>query len=181
MQGMNLGETPASSSQGTDLIMAIKKAFPDASMIPSEIREALDKSEVVVTKDLHRATSALGKAQKSVRELEEAKDRHRTQWLGHMKESLTSWQQQMQAYDEQQCNFTAAINKARTEMDQAHQSIQVLNARAAGKTPPEPPPVKKEELGAPTGEDDQEERDLRKQVHQMVALCALQVSEKTHT
>ena len=56
-------ETTSSGSQsqpGAELIAAIKKAFPDSSSLPAEIKEALDKTEVAVTKDLHRATSALG-------------------------------------------------------------------------------------------------------------------------
>ena len=174
-------ETTSGGSQsqpGAELIAAIKKAFPDSSSLPAEIKEALDKTEVAVTKDLHRATSALGRAQKSLRELEEAKEKHRTQWLTHLKDALQSWQQQMQSYEEQQQSFKDAIVKAKTDLDQSHRSIQVLNAKAAGKQPPEAAVREPEELGPPQGEEDPEEKSLRKQVHQALAQCALKVSEK---
>lgn len=166
------------SQPGAELIAAIKKAFPDASSLPLEIREALDKTEVAVTKDLHRATSALGRAQKTLRELEEAKEKHRSQWMNHLKDALQSWQQQMQSYEDQQEAFNTAIVKAKTDLNQSHRSIQVLNAKAAGKTPPEAAPVESDGLGHPQGEEDSEEKALRKQVHQALAQCALKVSEK---
>ena len=168
----------STSQPGAELIAAIKKAFPDASSLPVEIREALDKTEVAVTKDLHRATSALGRAQKSLRELEEAKEKHRNQWLSHLKDALQSWHQQMQSYEDQQEAFNTAIIKAKTDLNQSHRSIQVLNAKAAGKTPPEAAPVESDGLGPPQGEEDSEEKALRKQVHQALAQCALKVSEK---
>ena len=68
--------------------------------------------------------------------------------------------------------------KAKTDLNQSHRSIQVLNAKAAGKTPPEAAPVEPDALGPPQGEEDSEEKALRKQVHQALAQCALKVSEK---
>ena len=179
MSSMMEASSGGSQSQpGAELIAAIKKAFPDSSSLPVEIKEALDKTEVAVTKDLHRATSALCRAQKSLRELEEAKEKHRTQWLTHLKDALQSWQQQMQSYEDQQQSFKDAIAKAKTDLDQSHRSIQVLNAKAAGKQPPQPAVREPEELGPPQGEEDPEEKNLRKQVHQALAQCALKVSEK---
>ena len=163
MSSMMEASSGGSQSQpGAELIAAIKKAFPDSSSLPVEIKEALDKTEVAVTKDLHRATSALCRAQKSLRELEEAKEKHRTQWLTHLKDALQSWQQQMQSYEDQQQSFKDAIAKAKTDLDQSHRSIQVLNAKAAGKQPPQPAVREPEELGPPQGEEDPEEKNLRK-------------------
>ena len=43
---------------------------------------------------------------------EEAKEKHRNQWLSHLKDALQSWQQQMQSYEDQQEAFNTAIVKA---------------------------------------------------------------------
>ena len=167
---------------GADLIAAIRRAYPDSTAMPSEVRDALDRSELVVnkqvTQDLHRATASLGRAQRAVRELEESRERHRQLWYQHLQESLKMWKDQMDGFDTQQEEYHTAIQKAKADMNQAHHNIQTLNARAAGKPPPEPVmEVKPEDQAAP-GDPDPEERALRKQLHNLVAQCALKVCGK---
>ena len=163
---------------GAELAAAIRKAFPDSNNIPMEIREALDKSDSLigkqVTQELHRATASLGRAQKSVRELEDGREKHRLQWMTHMKESLHTWEKQLMDYDARQQQYGEAILKAKLDTDSAHRQIQILNAKAAGKPPPEyPAPAEEAEYGPPQTEEDVEERSLRKQLHNQIAKCAL--------
>ena len=131
----------APAGPGADLIAAIRRAYPDSTAMPSEVRDALDRSEQVVnkqvTQDLHRATASLGRAQRAVRELEESRERHRQLWYQHLQESLKMWKDQMDGFDTQQEEYLTAIQKAKADMNQAHHNIQTLNARAAGKPPPE--------------------------------------------
>ncbi len=170
---------------GADLIAAIRRAYPDSAAMPSEVREALDRSELVVnkqvTQDLHRATAGLGRAQKAVRELEESRERHRQLWYQHLQESLKMWKDQMDGFDTQQGQYHQAIQKAKADMDQAHHNIQTLNARAAGKPAPDPIAEVKTEDPGPPGDPDPEERAMRKTLHNLVAQCALKVCGKATT
>ena len=178
------------SGPSFELAAAIRKAYPDVNHIPSEIREVLEKTDSLagkqLTQELHRATTALGKAQRSVKELEDGREKHRLQWLSHVRDSLQMWEQQLQEYEVRQQQLSTAIVKAKSDTESAHHQIQVLNARAAGKPPPEPSTAMAPlELGPPPSEEDQEERALRKQLHHLLAKCALHqgvkgVGEKTY-
>ena len=147
----------------------------------------MEKSESVATKmltqELHRATTSMGKAQKAYKELQDAKERHRMQWLQHMETSLKAWKQQMEGYDKKQQDFVEAIHKAKKDMDASHVLIQNLNAKAAGKPPP-PPPADTIVLDGP--EDlshiaDKEERKLRRSLQHILAECATKSGTKTMT
>ena len=175
---------PEVSSSSTELMMAIRRAFPDSQSMPSELRDAMEKSESVATKmltqELHRATTSMGKAQKAYKELQDAKERHRMQWLQHMETSLKAWKQQMEGYDKKQQDFVEAIQKAKKDMDASHVLIQNLNAKAAGKPPP-PPQAETIELDGP--EDlshiaDKEERKLRRSLQHILAECATKSGTK---
>lgn len=175
--------TPTDGLQpGSDLIAAIRKAFPDVNSMPQEVREALDKSEQGVTRqvtqDLHRATASLGRAQKAVRELMESRDRHKQKWMQYLQDSLKLWNDQMTAFDAQQESFVQAIAKAKEGMNQAHHNIQVLNARAAGKPAPEQLVTPKDELGFPP-DMDPEEKAARKKLRDLMAQCAIKACGNT--
>ena len=75
------------------------KPSPDSQTMPQEIKDAMERTESLVSKqltqDLHRATTSMGKAQKTLKELMDSKERHRLQWLQHLAESLKGWQQQL--------------------------------------------------------------------------------------
>ena len=151
--------------------------------MPQEIKDAMERTESLVSKqltqDLHRATTSMGKAQKTLKELMDAKERHKLQWLQHLAESLKGWQQQLESYDAKQEEFVTCIQKARKDMEAAHVLIQTLNAKAAGKTVPVP----QEPIPVDTAQDmshirDPEERSLRKQLHSLLANCATKMDLK---
>ena len=166
---------------GADLINAIKRAFPETGTMPVELKEVVEKAEAnsskMITQELHKATANLGRAQRSVRELEEAKDRHKQQWMTHLAESLVNWKQQMTSFDEQQTHYMEQITQAKTNAEEAHVTIQKLNAKAAGKSPQEVESV------APRTEEtvvvpDLEETRLRNKLHGILAECAMKLSDK---
>ena len=148
-----------------------------------EIKDAMERTESLVSKqltqDLHRATTSMGKAQKTLKELMDSKERHRLQWLQHLAESLKGWQQQLESYDAKQEEFVVCIQKARKDMESAHVLIQKLNAKAAGKAVPE----LQDPIPVDTAQDmshikDPEERNLRKQLHSLLASCATKMELK---
>ena len=106
------------SGPSFELAAAIRKAYPDVNHIPSEIREVLEKTDSLagkqLTQELHRATTALGKAQRSVKELEDGREKHRLQWLSHVKDSLQMWEQQLQDYEARQQQLSAGLLSPKT-------------------------------------------------------------------
>ena len=181
---LHLALPEPAASGSNELLSAIRRAFPDTQSMPTEIKEALERSEGQVSKqltsELHRATSSMGKAQRTLKELMDAKERHRLQWLQHLGESLKSWRLQLDSYDAKQSEFADSITKARKDMEASHVMIQTLNARAAGK----PVPAHLEtSVPADTAEDlshiqDPEERALRKSLHGLLAECATKMEVK---
>ena len=176
-------ETPMAQSgqSNADLIGAVRRAFPEVGSMPMELKEHIERQESQtsrqITQDLHKATASLGRAQKSLRELEESRDRHRQQWMAHLTESLDNWKKQMTSFDEQQEQYGTQIAQAKANADNAHATIQNLNAKAAGKA------TQELELITPKQEDtivipDQEETSLRAKLHGILAECAMKLGDK---
>ena len=76
--------TSSSSTVNNELLAAVAKAFPDKSQMPEELRDLVDKANLQssksITKDLHSATSSLGKSKKLLQEVVEAKRAHKQAW-----------------------------------------------------------------------------------------------------
>lgn len=113
---------------------AIKASYPDPSKAPEAIREALERTRVVsskqITTDLHKAAAAIGKSRKMVQELQEQSLRHRQMWVKHLQEALVAWQQQIQSYNTAQKDFATELAKAKADLQVANDWIQELNVRA---------------------------------------------------
>ena len=162
-----------------ELIQAVKKAYPDPSGMPAELKEILDKNESTemkkITSELHKATAALGRATRQLQELQETKAQHRTKWLQHLTASLDAWQSQTESYDKQQEQFNSLIQQANQELLTARTSIQQLNAKAAKDQTlmavPEELPVMPAALGE--SPPDTEEQKLRVKMQEVMKATAL--------
>lgn len=117
-----------------ELLAAVKSAFPDMAKMPTAIREAVEKTSALSSKqlvaDLHKAAASLGKARKAVKELQDAKLKHRSMWASHLQEALTAWQSQIQAFNAQQADYTQKLCKAQADLQSANDWIQELNIQA---------------------------------------------------
>ena len=70
-------------------------------------------------KGLHVATKALSKAQKVLRENNEAKQHHKAQWAKHVGEAIQTWQTQLREFRKQQTSFQEVSEKAKHDIDHA--------------------------------------------------------------
>ena len=170
-------KTGEQTSANQELIQAVRKAYPDPSGMPSELKDILDKTENLemkkITSDLHKSTAALGRATRQLQELQESKMQHRQKWMLHLTASLEAWKSQMESYDKQQHQFNALIQQATTELHAARKSIQQLNAKAAHDKPletlPEESTVVATAVAAADGPVDAEEQALRAQMQALIA------------
>ena len=123
------------SATDMELLLAVRKHYPDISKAPGDIQAAVEKAEKanqkLLGKDLHKASSAVDKASKDLRNLRDAKSQHREKWLQHLKDAVTSWELQLKQYAEQQQTYEALIKKVRIELDLARKTLATLNTQAA--------------------------------------------------
>ncbi len=159
--------TTTMPTQMTDLVTALKKAYPDGSELPPGVKEALEKCDQAgqrqITRDLHSATTALGKARKALKEAAEAKKSLRNSWTQHLRESITMWETQLDQFRRSLNQLQEAEMKATADIAAAQKAIQSLNKDAEFET------VEKEE---PTAKQEKEEIDLQKQLHMALTSSA---------
>lgn len=138
-----LTTSPAPSALDSELLAAIKRSYPDASQMPNEIKLMVEKSQSQLnkqtTRELHLATTQLGKAKKCFDELTESRGAHRKAWMGYLKECTDSLTKQQEKFNEQEKQFTELMDKAKSEMQTARKTIQALSANSGTSQEAEAP------------------------------------------
>ena len=186
------GVAPISAAQVTETIAqkrevlgALRAAYTDQSLIPSDTKELITKLEAEIerlekeftkatTKNLHSATKALGKAQKTLTETLEAKRVHRARWTKHVAEAAKAWEGQLHEYRQQQSSLQEVATKARADIESARSAIQSLSAKATPATLAAMPPItaitaETEDL---TGDADVEEESAQQLLQSTLRSCA---------
>ena len=172
-------------AQRREVLGALRAAYTDQALMPSETKDLIVKLEAEIerlekeftkatTKNLHSATKALGKAQKTLTETLEAKRVHRARWTKHVAEAAKTWEGQLHEYRQQQSSFQEVATKARADIESARSAIQTLSAKATPATLAAMPPIaaitaETEDL---TGEADNEEESVQQQLQNTLRSCA---------
>ena len=174
--------TAASTAAGAqDLVQALRRAYQDGTAMPTNVREILEKIEVAdarqVTKDLHTATTALGKARRSHQEAADSKKLLRTTWMRHLEESARSWANQLEHFRASMATLHDQEAKALQEVSTAQKLIQQLNVQGgmdqALEEQPSAEPVENTAMDA-------EEEKLRKRVHNTMKMCLGALGNDVH-
>ena len=161
-----------------DLVSALKKAFPEPSAMPQQLREAYERAELngvrQITKDLHAATSALGRARKAHQEASESRKLLKQGWMRHLQESLKAWESQLDNYRANMAKLQDAEAKALQEVSLAKKMISQLNTKT------EAPPLEESTLLEDTSDptQDKEEEKLRTQLQDTMTACLSTVGVK---
>ena len=181
-------------AQKKECVAALRAAYPDGNTIPSETKDLIDKMDKdiekiekennkFVTKNIHSATKSLGKAQKALTETLEAKKAHRTRWIKHITEAVTTWQEQLKEYQKQQASLQEVITKAKEDIELARSAIQTLSSTASqamlASMPPITPVTAEQEDGAT--EADKEEEKLQGQLQTVLQDCAAVLTRECTT
>ena len=111
-------------------------------------RKRRKASSKALSKDLNKASNQVGKAARQLTNIKEARDLHRQNWLKHLKDSVVSWQKQLQVFKDQQQEYGEQMLKAQQDLTSSRRHLQNLNKQAAatgtpvstvsGETQPEP-------------------------------------------
>ena len=164
--------TPA-PQPNAELIAALKRAYPEG--LPSEVQDLIEKNtestSKQLTKDLHSATTSLGRARKALREAQSAESAHRQAWLRHLKEATKQWEEQLDLYRRKQSQFQEAKLRAGQEVEAARKLIQSLNSATAPKESVTAPVEEVEEVKTGVAEA-QEEEELKRSLQSTLTACA---------
>jgi hypothetical protein len=130
----------AASVSNAEWLAVVRKSYPDLSQAPEDIQKAVEKAEKAsskaLSKDLNKASNQVGKAARQLTNIKEARDSHRQNWLKHLKDSVASWQKQLQVFKDQQQEYGEQMLKAQQELTSSRSHLQNLNKQAAATGPP---------------------------------------------
>lgn len=156
-----------------DLVKELLKCYPDAGSMPQHIKDLVEKattdSAKALTKAMHNATSALGRAKKSHQELVETKKIHRQNWLRHLESSAALWNQQLAEYRKKQSELQASVAKAASDVESARRQILTLGSKDASMAF-QAPEEEEEPVVEPNA--DLEEETSRVQLQKTLEACA---------
>ena len=154
---------------------ALRKAYPDPTAMPEDTKRLVEKTEREYgkrgIKNLHQASTYLGKVKDHLAEVTDKRRAHRSLWMKHLASGIRTWEQQLEEYRKHQASLAEQAAKARTEISAASRLIQQLSHTAGGTAAPAPiPNVEVEEQA----EDavDKEEDSLRNQLQAVLRNCA---------
>jgi len=156
-----------------ELLNAVRKQFPDLSQAPEDIQKAVEKADKATTKvlttDLNKASKQVGKAARQLATVKDARTVHRQNWLKHLRDSVVSWQKQLQLFKDQQKEYSSQLEKAQQELTSARRHLQNLNKQAAAIGAP---------ISSETGETNVEPNDVDSSAFEAEAQAlVLQVQE----
>eukprot|EP00435_Cladocopium_sp_Y103_P029079 s1573_g7.t1 len=136
--------SPTLVQPNADLVLAVRKQYPDLTQAPEDIQRAMEKAEKtnpkVLATELNKASNQVGKAAKQMAAVREARNAHRQNWLKHLRDSATSWTKQVQQFKDQQNQYGEQLNRAQQDLNTARRNLQHLNKQAAA-------------IGAPTSQE----------------------------
>eukprot|EP00434_Breviolum_minutum_P041297 symbB.v1.2.036738.t1/scaffold5124.1/size30633/4 len=138
---------------------------------PRSHREKFESTSKQLTKDLHSATTSLGRARKALREAQSAESAHRQAWLRHLKDATKQWEEQLDLYRRKQSQFQEAKLRASQEVEAARKLIQSLNSATAPKETATAPVEEVEDVKTGVAEA-QEEEDLKRSLQTTLTACA---------
>lgn len=160
-----------SNQSAQELVLALRKAFPESSALPQSLRDAMERAESSgvrqITKDLHAATSSLGRARKAHQEASEARSKLKSSWMKHLQESIQAWDQQLDTYRKNMAKLQDTEAKALQEVANAKRMIQQLNSQSEGSGFEEPASMEE----PPDANQDKEEERLRQQLQDTMTTC----------
>jgi len=130
----------AATMANAEWLAAVRKSFPDMAQAPEEIQRAVEKAEKTsskaLSKDLNKASNQVGKAARQLSNVKEARAAHRQNWLKHLRDSVESWQKQLQVFKDQQKEYGDQMLKAQQELTSSRRHLQNLNRQAAASGTP---------------------------------------------
>ena len=123
-------------------IEALRKAYPGPSDMPEDTKRLVEKTEREYgrrgIKNLHQASTYLGKVKDHLGEVTDKRRAHRSLWMKHLANGIQVWEQQPEEYRKHQAFLAEEAGKARSEITSTSRIIQQLGHTAGGAAAPPP-------------------------------------------
>ena len=139
--------------------------------MPTEVKASVEKAQATlrksVIKGLQSATKDLDNASKRLNDAIQARQKHRSQWLQHLEESVQLWQTQLNSYKKRQQELQEEAKQAQKDVHAARQAINDQNAQAGatGKGKATPAPLATEDVVLDLTDDaEAEEESMKKKL-----------------
>eukprot|EP00435_Cladocopium_sp_Y103_P012614 s492_g3.t1 len=176
--------TQAVPAMDAEMARDLREQYPDAAEMPEGVRKVLEKHEVWTGKQLTsamlRVSKAVGNAQDDLRKLQDAKVKHRSTWLKHLKALVGTISKQLDSFDKQQDDYSQKIRATRNKIQVHRREMQRLNAQAAADNRADLQANLGEEEANPEIVVDVEEASLRTQVTDLLAKCLKQTEVEAY-
>ena len=160
-----------------EILAQLQEAYADKEM-PQNVKALVEKAQATqrksVIKGLHSATKELDKASKRLSDAVQERQKHRSQWMQHLEESIQLWQTQLGSYKKRQAELREEAKLAQKDVLAARQSINEQNAQALPAKGPQAAPslTTQNEVLDLTTDADAEEEELQKKLQSLLEQCA---------
>jgi hypothetical protein len=157
------------------MVKELREAYPDEDEMPEGVRKMMEKydpqSGRQLTSAMHKATKALGKSRDNLKKFQEARTKHRSRWLVHLKALMETLSQQVDAFEKQQKDYTTKILDMQRSIQATRRDLQKLNVQAAADNKLEIPSTLAKDEHNMDQVVDVEEDSLRAQVQDLLNKC----------
>ena len=164
-----------------EMVKEIREAYMDVKDMPANIRRVVEKHDPnsgrQLTASMSKTTKDLEKARDNLRKLSEAKTKHRTQWMNHMKSLMETLSKQVDAFETQQKSYDDKLKSTQRDIQVTRRELRRFTAQAAADHSAEVTEPIIEEDEQTEHVVDVEEDALRSQVHDLLAKCLNQADK----
>jgi len=165
----------AMAAAQAELVKEIREAYTDVKDMPDNIRRVMEKHDPnsgrQLTASMNKTTKDLEKARDNLRKLSEAKSKHRTQWMNHMKNLMETHSKQVEAFETQQKSYDDKLKSTQRDIQVTRRELRRLTAQAAADHTTEVTEPLLEEDEQADNVVDVEEDALRNQVRDLLDKC----------
>lgn len=107
--------------------------------MPGELKQMIDKNDQnqsrQVTRELHTATSQLGKHKKALQDIVDARLNHRAAWYKYVVDCAETWQKQLTSFETQDASLKELEQKTKQEIVACSETIKALSHAQAQELP----------------------------------------------
>ena len=172
--------SPATAKEATDIpsaemVEALRSSYPDLSEAPPKIQALVEKYEKAIGQrwvtDLCDEEARLRQAQAALEDIQEARNKHRDEWMTHLQESVVQWKGMIQSYTQQRSHYDQLYQDATKKVRDANLTIAQLTQKGAQQVTSNVNEETAESLEQKEKDKDAKEGQLRERINKMLQQC----------
>ena len=157
------------------MVEALRSSYPDLSEAPPKIQALVEKYEKAIGQrwvtDLCDEEARLRQAQAALEDIQEARSKHRDEWMTHLQESVVQWKGMIQSYTQQRSHYDQLYQDATKKVRDANLTIAQLTQKGAQQVTSNVNEETAESLEQKEKDKDAKEGQLRERINKMLQQC----------